>query len=212
MRGRETAANDLARRLVLVALGMTFFALAALMWPAQADAQIEACSQSNPAGCRPLCVAGEPFSPGAPIVPLFSLTVAKTGDSDGTVDVTAENPYKGATYNPPENKDPECAKDPDTDGVWDVKHWCTFHCEHRHYFVNPGGTPQPATAWITPTEESVADFRGWTSDSVCRPPAGLGRSKLTCVQRMDANKTVTANFSVAEDTEPPSAATIAPAS
>ena len=204
MRGRETAGHDLARRLVLVVLGMTFFALAALMWPSQASAQL-ACDAP---GCRPLCVSGEPFSPGAPNVPLFALTALKTGEGDGTFTVTAENPYKGASYNDaPGNKNRECATQRPDEDVWDVKHWCTFHCEHRHYFVNPGGTPQPATAWATAID-GVGSFLGWTDDSSCVPPAALTRDKLACVQIMSENRTITAEFGADADPTPPTAPVI----
>lgn len=203
--GRETTANDLARRVVLVVLGLTFFALAALMWPSQASAQI-AC---EPPGCRPLCESGFDADSNQ-TVPLYTLTAGRTGAGDGTFAVTALNPYAGATYNSPANKDRECAKDEDMNEIWDVEHWCTFHCEHRHYFVQPGGLPQPATAWVTATADGSSHFLGWTVlDEACRPPAALSRSKLTCVQTMDEHKTVTANFGTSPDATPPSAPTIA---
>jgi len=205
--GRETTANDLARRVVLVALGMTLFALAALMWPSQAAAQTSLCAAP---GCRPLCVAGVDEAADEDI-PLWALTLAKTGSGDGTFAVTAENPYAGASYNSPENKVRECATKRSGEDVWDVKHWCTFHCEHRHYFVTPGGRPQPATAWVTATAEAGSFFLSWTAvDVACRPPAALSRSKLTCVQTMDdKDRTVTADFGESPDATPPSAPTIA---
>ncbi len=203
MRDRATPAHDLARRLLLVALGLTFFALAALMWPSQASAQI-AC---DPPGCRPLCVAGVDTAAGDNI-PLYTLTADRAGAGGGELSVTALNPYAGASYNSPANKDRECAKNEDENDVWDVKHWCTFHCEHRHYFVDPGGRPQPATAWVTATPDPTSFFLGWTPGSSCAPPAALTRSKLACVQLMNANKTVTAEFGTSADGTPPSAPVI----
>ena len=205
--GREIPANDLAMRAVLVVFGMTFFALAALVWPSQASAQL-ACDEP---GCRPLCVAGEPFSPGAPPVPLLALTVLKAGEGDGSFEVSAENPYKGASYNSPENKVRECATQRPGEDVWDVKHWCTFHCEHRHYFVQPGGTPQPATAWITANaEEPGSHFLGWTTlaEPSCAPPASLLHEREVCVQRMELDRTVTAIFGATPDPIPPAPAPV----
>lgn len=206
MRGRETAGNDLARRVLLVVLGMTFFALAALMWPSHARAQTGFCAEP---GCRPLCVAGEDDA-AKENIPLYALTLAKTGAGNGTFSVTAENPYTGASYNSPANKVRECATQRPGEDVWDVKHWCTFHCEHRHYFVNPGGRPQPATAWITASEASGSHFLGWTNlPEGCAPPASLAHARDVCVQKMDQNRTVTANFGTTADATPPTAPTIA---
>jgi len=204
--GRETTANDLARRVVLVVVGTTFFALAALMWPSQAAAQTGFCAEP---GCRPLCVSGVDDAAGENI-PLYAVTLAKTGAGDGTFSVTAQNPYAGASYNSPANKNRECATQRPGEDVWDVKHWCTFHCEHRHYFVVPGGRPQPATAWITAAEASGSDFLGWTNLAEgCAPPASLARGREVCVQKMDEHRTVTANFGTTPDATPPTAATIA---
>ena len=203
--GRETTANDLARRVVLVVLVLTFFALAALMWPSQASAQI-AC---EPPGCRPLCESGFDADSNQ-TVPLYTLTAGRTGAGDGTFAVTALNPYAGATYNSPANKDRECAKDGDMNEIWDVEHWCTFHCEHRHYFVQPGGLPQPATAWITATADGSSHFLGWTNLAEgCVPPASLAHGRDVCVQKMDQNRTATAEFGTAADATPPTAPTIA---
>ena len=190
---------------MLVVLGLTFFALAALFFPAQADAQTFCAAP----GCRPLCVAGEDQAAGENI-PLHALTVAKIGAGDGTFVVTALNPYKGASYNTPENKIRECATKRPGEDVWDVKHWCTFHCEHRHYFVTPGGRPQPATAWTTATADGTSFFLGWTADSSCVPPAALIRHRLACVQVMNQPKTITADFAASPDTTQPSAPVIEP--
>jgi len=203
MRGRETAANDLARRLVLVALGMTFFALAALMWPGQASAQ----SQCAGPGCRPLCVSGFDAHSNSD-TPLYTLTALKAGAGDGTFAVTALNPYTGASYNSPANKVRECATRQGTSDVWDVKHWCTFHCEHRHYFVQPAGLPQPATARVTATANATSFFLGWTPASGCAPPGNVSFPKLACVLRVDGNKTVTGNFGTSADATPPTAPVI----
>ena len=201
--GRETTANDLARRVVLVVLGLTFFALAALMWPSQASAQI-AC---EPPGCRPLCVAGADPDP-IPDTPLYALTATRIGAGDGTFAVDATNPYEGASYNT--NKGTrQCATQRPDEDVWDVKHWCTFHCEHRHYFVTPGGLPQPATAWITASATAGSHFLGWTNPAEgCAPPASLTREREVCVQKIDQDRTVTAEFGTAEDLIPPDPAPV----
>lgn len=195
--------DERGRRLPAVTLGIGFFALVLLAWPSQASAQV----QCEPPGCRPLCVAGpDPASSPTP-TPLYTLAPLRTGPGDGTFEVTAQNPYGGASYNT--NKGPrECASYNAEDAVWEVKHWCTFHCEHRHYFVNPGGMPQPATARVTPVPAEGSFFLGWSEDSACSPPAAPGLSRLICAIRMNQHRTITATFGLAEDSEPPDPAPV----
>lgn len=194
--------DERGRRLLLVTLGMGFFVLALLAWPSQARAQ----TQCDQPGCRPLCVSGEDAA-AKENIPLYTLTAAKQGD--GEFAVTARNPYAGASYNSPANKERECAtRQGDTD-VWDVKHFCTFHCEHRHYFVNPGGRPQPATARVTPTATVGSFFLGWTPESNCSPPASTSFHRNVCAILVNDHKTVTADFGLGEDTQAPTAPAIA---
>jgi hypothetical protein len=198
MRGRETAGNDLARRLVLVVLGMTFFALAALMWPSQASAQLPVCPGSTlPAPghstCRPICE-----------LPSFQLTTSSVGAGAGTFTATAPAPYDPAPYQT--KGDTECAVPADTN-TWNVKQACTFHCVHWHTFVEVVGLPQPSTARVTATATS-GHFLGWTPASGCRPPTSNPDRRL-CVVKVDEPKTVTANFGTDPDAQPPTAATIA---
>jgi hypothetical protein len=89
-----------------------------------------------------------------------------------------------------------------------VKHWCTFHCEHRHYFVQPSGLPQPATARVTATADETSFFLGWTTASGCAPPGNVSFPKLACVLRVDGNKIVTGNFGTSADATPPTAPAI----
>ena len=211
--GRETTANDLARRVVLVALGMTFFALAALMWPSQASAQIEACSSTNPDGCRPLCIEG--YDPGygnmpESTTPSYTLTTASSGGT-GTFHVTAWNSWQGEFYNPVKGSQ-ECASD-NGGGTWKVKRKCTFHCEHRHFWITDTSTgivvgmPQPSLARITATPDSGFHL-GWTVESGCVPPTDISVPRDRCAQiKMEQDRTVTALFGVTDDSVAPTLAT-----
>lgn len=199
MRERETAASDVARRFALVALGMTFFALALLAWPSQASAQgLPPCppgsTQVLPPGhtqCRPVCEE-----------PAAQLTVHSSPSGIEGFTVSAWSPYYPSEY---QLRGPrECATESETSaGTWEVKQFCqTVHCIHWHLQV-VGGKPVPATAVVTPPPDAASSFfHGW--DAGCTPSKRPAVSRLACSVLVDVDRTVTGTIGTSADSSPPS--------
>ena len=91
--------------------------------------------------------------------------------------------------------------------TWRVAQLCTFHCQHWHAYIQPGGTPFPGSATVTPTPDAGSYFLGWFGgpDS-CAPVNPLtGMTRFSCSTLMDMNRTLTAVYGGSPDPTPPTA-------
>src|SRR5262245_10133633 len=112
----EARDNEGLKRLVWIALAVSFLAVLMLAQPSQAKAA-NVCPSGTanllPPGkkkCRPVCET-----------PSFALTAASTGLGTGTFSATAKNPYDPATYD--FKGSTECAVPVDATH-WNVKKFC----------------------------------------------------------------------------------------
>ncbi len=94
--------------------------------------------------------------------------------------------------------------------TWRVAQLCTFHCQHWHAYVQPGGTPFPGSAIVTPTADVGFYFLGWVGgpDSCAPVNPSTGTNRWSCSVLMNVNRTLTAKYGVAPDVTPPTNAPV----
>ena len=94
--------------------------------------------------------------------------------------------------------------------TWRVAQLCTFHCQHWHTYIQPGGTPFPGSTLVTPTPDVGYYFLGWYGGpDTCVPVNPLtGTQRLTCSLLMNQNRTLTAQYGLSPDATPPTNAPV----
>jgi hypothetical protein len=184
----------------LVVAGAFLFWLLTLSTPPKAQAQVCPVGGPPPAAphttCRPLCET-----------PSFALTGSLAGTGAGSIDAEALNPYNPSTY---DDMGPRDCAIPSGTNTWDVKQVCTFHCVHWHTFIQPGGTPAPSTALVTPTADPGSFFTSWSVSCAPSPTKTVNRN--VCSLLMGSAKSVTATFATSPDAVAPSPAPVLSAS
>jgi hypothetical protein len=187
--------SGLVLRMGLGALLALAFALLFLGSPSTGHAAVSftsyECETPPPQGCQLPC----PTEASYHIQPVTSyvLTINQTGGT-GT--------YVAHDIEPTSKEDCAVATSATT---WRVAQLCTFHCQHWHTYIQPGGTPFPGSATVTPTADAGFYFLGWVGgpDS-CAPVNPLsGTTRLSCSVLMDMNRTLTAAYGTAPDSMPP---------
>ena len=194
MRAGVHSPSNRISRIGLGALLALAFAFLFLGFPSVGHAQVYQCENPPPGGCRPPC----PTEADSPPVTSYVLAITQAG---GTGTYLAKDTEPTSLEN--------CAVSTSAT-TWRVAQLCTFHCQHWHTYVQPGGTPFPGTTIVTPTAASGFYFLGWYGGpDTCSPVNPLtGTTRLSCALLMDQNRTLTATYGAAPDTTAPTSAPV----